>query len=430
MQNRSLCLAVYEGLWVFLIRLLRLYASLRPRFQPKIQERDAGLIEISAWGRIRSRFPKCVIFVCSSAGEYEQAKPLLERFLDRKDTALFILFYSPSGIRFAQSQGESIPYALIASDRPSYWRGLCVDLRPDAVFCVRYELWPGLVFVTRNYAPLYLINGVEAGHLREKRFARILRSFLVRPMNRIFVVAESDREFYESILKVSPYLLMVAGETKYDRVLERIDERRQKLKELKSSLEKFLTNRRILVLGSAWPRDLEEFMAIYQDLKQFDPEVAVILAPHDLSASNITVMQGLLSGTRVCQVSRNGYIGAMANHDILLVDVLGDLPELYGCAELAWVGGALHFRVHNVLEPACRGLYLCFGPQYQTSQEAKVLVSDNLAQVIHTGSEFLEWYKTLNFALSPPNQAMQQAVLRQQGASDRILEMVTAFWRS
>ncbi|RYZ51884.1 MAG: hypothetical protein EOP07_20530, partial [Proteobacteria bacterium] len=91
----------------------------------------------------------------------------------------------------------------------------------------------------------------------------------------------------------------------------------------------------------------------------------------------------------------------------------------------AWVGGALHYRVHNVLEPACRGLYLCFGPMHETSQEAKGLVKQGLARVIHNGHEFYQWYKNLSWKTHPPHQAMWQAVVEQKGASDRIMNEIS-----
>ncbi|MBC7658607.1 MAG: hypothetical protein H7249_02775 [Chitinophagaceae bacterium] len=421
---------LYEGLWVLVSGLARFIGLLSAKVGAQLLVRDQALTLLPSWARLRSRYPRCVLFVCSSAGEYEQAKPLIKRWSARGDTALFILFFSPSGIKFATSQKESVPFALVASDKPSYWREVAAQLRPDACIFVRYELWPGMVGTLSQFSPLYLIDGVEAPHLRRKRLARRLRAALIKPMKNIFVVNDNDKIFYENVLGYAPNLIQTTGDTKYDRVLERISERSEALERLQTSLRDFLKNRRVIVIGSAWPRDLQEFMSCYQDLKAFDPSIAVIVAPHDLSESNVSTMQKMLEGLRVRRVSQSGYEGASSIDDILLVDVLGDLPELYGCAHLAWVGGAMHYRVHNVLEPACRGLYVCFGPQYQTSQEAKALVQRELARVIHNGLEFFQWYKNLVWTTTPPHQAMWQAVVEQKGASDRIIHEITRAWTS
>jgi 3-deoxy-D-manno-octulosonic-acid transferase len=417
---------LYEGLWIFLSFLIRIAGQFSPKLQDHWHSRLKAEGVIAEWARLRSRYPKSYLFVCSSAGEYEQAKPLLTRLQKRGDAALFILFFSPSGIKFATSQKETIPFALVASDRPSYWREVCAQLRPDALIFVRYELWPGLVHMGKLFAPLYLIDGVEANHLRKKRVARALRSSLLEPMKKIFVVASEDQDFYVSVLHAAPEKVTITGDTKYDRVLERMEERQEALDKLKSSLNGFLEGRRIIVLGSAWQRDLQEFMIVYRQLLELDSKIALIVAPHDLSESNISTMQKMLENVRTCRVSTEGYNRATAEHAVLLVDVLGDLPELYGCAHLAWVGGALHYRVHNVLEPACRGLYLCFGPMHETSQEAKGLVKQGLARVIHNGHEFYQWYKNLSWKTHPPHQAMWQAVVEQKGASDRIMNEISA----
>lgn len=429
MLHNPISLFAYEALWSIISIAARAYAGMSSKFQAKLEEREVAEKRLKEWARIRVRYPKCAIFICSSAGEYEQAKPLLRRFSQQADTALFILFFSPSGTKFARSQKEALPFALVATDRPSYWTEVCTNLRPDFIFCVRYELWPGMVSVCKNFAPIFLIDAVESSHLREKRLARCLRSALVRSMKKVFVVAESDREFYEKVLKFPEQQIEVTGDTKYDRVLERMSERGEKLQELKTQLSRFLENKRVIVLGSAWPKDLEEFLSIYPQLKKMTPNLAVMIAPHDLGQENIGQMMTKFSDLNVCRVSTDGYASAGEETELLFVDVLGDLPELYGCADLAWVGGALHFRVHNVLEPACRGIYLCFGPLYETSQEAKVLVTEGLAQVIGSGPDFLEWYKNLSFDSRPPHGEMEKAVLRQKGASDRLMQTVTSSWR-
>ena len=56
---------------------------------------------------------------------------------------------------------------------------------------------------------------------------------------------------------------------------------------------------------------------------------------------------------------------------ILIIDSIGLLAKLYSICDLAFVGGAMHYRVHNVLEPSCFGMPVAFGPLFDTSQEAK-----------------------------------------------------------
>ena len=83
-------------------------------------------------------------------------------------------------------------------------------------------------------------------------------------------------------------------------------------------------------------------------------------------------------------------IGAEESNHVLIIDGMGLLAEFYGCADLALVGGGIHNRVHNVLEPAVRGLYLSYGPRYHTSKEAIGLVNDDLVTVVDSDAKLLE----------------------------------------
>src|SRR5690606_18729604 len=52
---------------------------------------------------------------------------------------------------------------------------------------------------------------------------------------------------------------------------------------------------------------------------------------------------------------------------VLVVDTIGELGRLYAAADVAFVGGSLHFRGtnkggHNLMEPAILGVPVLFGP--------------------------------------------------------------------
>jgi 3-deoxy-D-manno-octulosonic-acid transferase len=62
--------------------------------------------------------------------------------------------------------------------------------------------------------------------------------------------------------------------------------------------------------------------------------------------------------------------------DVILVDRVGVLADLYALADVAFVGGGFHgFGLHSVLEPAAYGVPVVFGPEWQGSRDASGLVS-------------------------------------------------------
>ena len=69
MYKKSVRLNAYEALWSVVSGGARLWAGVSPSFGQKLRERDESLSAIATWPKVRSRFPKCVLFICSSAGE-------------------------------------------------------------------------------------------------------------------------------------------------------------------------------------------------------------------------------------------------------------------------------------------------------------------------------------------------------------------------
>ena len=61
--------------------------------------------------------------------------------------------------------------------------------------------------------------------------------------------------------------------------------------------------------------------------------------------------------------------------DVVIIDRVGVLGELYALADMAFVGGGFHSAgLHSVLEPASFGAPVLFGPRNDNSRDAALLV--------------------------------------------------------
>jgi 3-deoxy-D-manno-octulosonic-acid transferase len=425
---KKCALGLYELLWWFLGGVLAPFLKGISSLRPQLDGRTLTREQLQDIARARQSFPHSTVFFCSSAGEYEQAKPLMDRLQKQGDTFVFLILVSYSGKRFALAQQESSPFIMAPWDRPSAWEKLFQVLRPDAVVVVRYELWPGFLMTARAHAPVYLIDAVQSPGLVKPGLSRNLRAGLVKLCREVFVVGTEDQAFYASLLQRPAASIPQVGDTKYDRVLERLEQREEKRRQLRDQLQAFLNEGPLIILGSAWPQDLEALLDVYPELQARFPKVKLIVAPHDISPAMVGKMQERLESLnlRVCRAQAAGLAAAGAGDNVLLVDMIGVLPELYALADIAWVGGALHHRVHNVLEPACQGLFVCFGPLYHTSQEARQLVAEGLVTVITSGRDFLEWVQGLRWEGHPPHRRLYEAIIRHRGATERILKAIQA----
>src|SRR5207244_11468691 len=62
--------------------------------------------------------------------------------------------------------------------------------------------------------------------------------------------------------------------------------------------------------------------------------------------------------------------------DVVIVDRRGVLGDLYGLADIAFVGGGFHDAgLHSVLEPAAFGAPVLFGPRSDMSRDAALLAA-------------------------------------------------------
>ncbi|MDE0892545.1 MAG: 3-deoxy-D-manno-octulosonic acid transferase, partial [Planctomycetota bacterium] len=107
---------------------------------------------------------------------------------------------------------------------------------------------------------------------------------------------------------------------------------------------------------------------------------------------------------------------------VLLIDTVGDLEEIYGMGDVAFVGGTLvDHGGQNMLEPAAVGTAVVHGPSVTNFvQEARLLQSAG-ASVLVDGPEFLG--PAIAELLADPalranmGERAREAILGQRGAT-------------
>jgi 3-deoxy-D-manno-octulosonic-acid transferase len=316
-----------------------------------------------------------VFFFCSSAGEYEQAKPLFKYFRDKK---IYIFFFSSSGYKFAESQQENNSFFLAPIDSLWKWRIILKTLKPKYFIVVRYELWPSMLFLARKYSVPILINAGE----QKKGF---LKTYLLRFFVKIFCVSKKANKSLEDL---SCKGLVVSGDTKYERIIERKQENYQRINFLQSSIKKKF-DKNILLVGSAWPQDLD---IIFNGKTSKNYQIIIVF--HQISSANNDLVKRFCKRNKLsCFFTENIFVDLKdkISEDVVVINQMGILFELYSIATRAFVGGGSHFRVHNVLEPFAFSIPIAFGPFYKNSHEACDLVERKFATVLITAADIVEW---------------------------------------
>jgi len=221
-------------------------------------------------------------------------------------------------------------------------------------------------------------------------------------------------------LGASPLRMTVTGNLKIDNLkILSWDEKTKKRREFFRHPEGIY-----LVAGSTWPSEEAAILKIFS--QKISKKVRLILAPR-LSARFPEIERLLESHPHTwSKWSMVKNIGEW-NTDILLVDTLGDLKDLYGVGDIAFIGGTLVSRGgQNPLEAGSARVPLVFGPSmHNFSEEAEEFKRQGAArQVRHAEDLMLDLVELIED--EPLRRSMGESavnvVLSKLGAVDRTCE--------
>ncbi len=152
-------------------------------------------------------------------------------------------------------------------------------------------------------------------------------------------------------------------------------------------VEKFAGNAPLIVAGSTWKPDEEMLSAFINQ----GSELKFIIAPHEVSTTNINRLQQLLKTKTILLSKADETI--IGNYQVLIIDSVGLLSSLYRYGKIAYIGGGFGVGIHNILEAATFGLPIIFGPNYKKFKEAVDLINQGGAFSISKQDEL---YRVLN----------------------------------
>lgn len=312
---------------------------------------------------------KYLWFHCASLGEFEQGRPVIENLKKKfPDIKIVLTFFSPSGYEIRKNYNGADVICYLPIDTKHNARNFINIVKPEKVFFVKYEFWYNYISELKSQQiPLYIISAIFRENqqffkntLWGKWYRKILFYF-----EHIFVQNEKSAE----LLKNNGIMnFTISGDTRFDRVAEIAAGAKQF-----QIVEKFKGNAMLIVAGSTWKPDEELLVEFINNYKATN-KVKFIIAPHEVSASNINRIHQLLkkpviSFSKIDNTSINDF-------DVLIIDSIGILSSLYQYGNIAYIGGGFGVGIHNILEAATFGLPIIFGPNYTKFKEAVDLVEE------------------------------------------------------
>ena len=365
---------------------------------------------------------KIIWFHSSSLGEFEQAKPIIEKLRKETDTIIVVSFFSPSGYE----NSKKYPYADIITYLPfdSRWRAerFIEVISPDLSVFMRYDIWPNHIWtLKKKKIPCLLVDAtMKKNSPRKLPIVRSFHKYLFEDFAKILTVSNEDVNGFMSF-KCKHVQIKKVGDTRFDRVYNRSIVS----KESKIINPDVLKGKKVLVAGSTWPQDEEILIPAFLKVLKFDEQSVMIIAPHEPTLLNLEKLEHEFSG--VVSFIRLSHINNYENQRIIIVDSIGVLSILYNYADIAFVGGSFKMNVHNVLEAAVYGIPVLFGPKIENSQEARKLAEIGGGILVKDKREL---YRSLRKLLSDENYRATcgkksfDYVEEHKGATDRIISEI------
>lgn len=312
----------------------------------------------------------------SSLGEFEQGRPLIEAIRKaRPDTRILLTFFSPSGYEVRKNYPGADLVCYLPFDLPGNVKRFLDLTRPTQAIFIKYEFWANyLNELKRRNIPTYSISAIFRPNQVFFRFyggyfRRILRNFTL-----LYIQNEQSRQLLAGIGITN---VSVVGDTRFDRV----SDIRLSAKEL-PVVEAFAQGKKVLVVGSSWPKD-EEFILDYFNHRD---DIKLIIAPHEIHESHLLFIESRLKRPtlRYTQATE----ATAATCDCLIIDCFGLLSSIYRYGTLAYVGGGFGAGIHNIAEAAVYNLPVIFGPNHRRFKEAHELIACGGGFAIDSGEAF------------------------------------------
>ncbi len=379
-----------------------------------LKGRENIFAKLEQW---RSQLPedqKIIWMHCASLGEFEQGRPLLEKFREKNiDHKIVLTFFSPSGYEVRKNYKGVDEVFYLPIDSKINAQKFITTLKPTLVFWVKYEYWfYYLMALKKKYIPVILISAVFRKSQPffkwyGKMWKQILQSF-----DKIFVQNNESVSLLQTIgFAQNTYVI---GDTRFDRVIDIA----KKNVPLPDMLLNFVKNSKVIIAGSTWEEDEEELVHYANTNKQ----IKLIIAPHEIDDERIADLKKLFKNSILFSQLTDTFI----NEQVVIIDNVGMLSNLYRLADVAYIGGGFNDSgIHNILEAAVFGKPIIFGPVYEKFAEATQLVEDGGA---FSFTNALQLEKLLNTLLNDEvflknaGEVCKNFVYKNGGATNKIME--------
>jgi 3-deoxy-D-manno-octulosonic-acid transferase len=303
-------------------------------------------------------------------------------------------------------------------------------VKPRLFVMMETEIWPNLLRACQaRGVSTVVINGRIS--TRSYPRYRMIRPFFKR------VLADVDRFCMQSDesarrlidLGAEPSRVTVTGSLKFDSLQIPTPIAHGRPRERVLRYFRTPANRVVIVAGSTMKGEEAAMLRAFERVKSIVPGALLIVAPRN--PERFDEAERLARETGLVTVRRSDLpIDTDPRADVVILDTIGELAQLYQLATAVFVGGSLaNHGGHNILEPAIFGKPIVFGPHMQNFKEiADAFLTNGAAIQVQTDRELEQ--AMIGFVTDPVRRARLGAAARalveaNRGAKGKTLAVVS-----
>jgi 3-deoxy-D-manno-octulosonic-acid transferase len=359
---------------------------------------------------------KKIIWVhCSSYGEFEQGRPVIEAIKKRHPAAKIILsFFSPSGYEAFKNWDGADIVCYLPLDTKQNANDFIDIINPSMAIFIKYEFWLNFLFQLKEKSvPTFLISAVFKPHQPFFKWYGAVFKKALSTFKLLLIQDETSGKLLETI-HIKNY--KVVGDTRFDRVFDIL-----KTKKDLPLIDSFCTNNKTLVVGSSWPKDEEIVINTFKKLKEKHSDLKLIIAPHEVNKTSVTGIEKLIGNLNYTLYTNPTNI---EKADILIIDTIGVLSQLYRYAAAAYIGGGFNDGIHNILEALVYNVPVAFGLNHYKFIEATETLQLGISKEISSKDDLFIFFDGIianeNYH-TQLNSDIKKYMQNKSGATEKIL---------
>jgi 3-deoxy-D-manno-octulosonic-acid transferase len=302
-------------------------------------------------------------------------------------------------------------------------------VKPRVFIMMETEIWPNLLRACRKQGvKTVVING----RISTRSFPRyrLIRPFFRRVLGDVDRFCMQSEESARRLVRLggAPERVTVTGSLKFDSLQLPAAPTHGRPRERVLRFFRLSPTRPVLVAGSTSRGEEAAVFRAFARIKAALPGALAIVAPRQ--AERFAEVERLSRDAGFVTARRSELpIDAEPRADVVVLDSIGELAQVYQLATAVFVGGSLVDQGgHNILEPAMFGKPIVFGPHMQNFQEiADAFIANGAAIQVQSERELDEALLTLmtdSVRRAPLGAAARALVEANRGAKSKTLAVI------